>query len=108
MVTPDNIGRLIAEHKRRLQLLNERGAREGHSVAPEVLIEIEDIEAEIQRLQNIVYINNEFPSAPAIFVGRAKDLNNLKVRLGIASSQQKQLLTIIRGWPGVGKTALVS
>ncbi len=43
--------KLIATHKRRLQHLREREAREGHNVDPQVLIEIEDIEAKLETLR---------------------------------------------------------
>jgi chromosome segregation ATPase len=47
----DDIRKLITEHHRRLQKLKEKEARFGISTSPEVLTEIEDIEAEIKRLQ---------------------------------------------------------
>lgn len=47
------------------------------------------------------------PALPPIFVGREHDLQELKTRLGITNRKEKQniqVLTAIRGWPGVGKT----
>src|SRR5262249_1687601 len=45
-------------------------------------------------------------------IGRETDVNKLKNRLGIADRRSKpnpiSPLTIIRGWPGVGKTTLVT
>jgi pimeloyl-ACP methyl ester carboxylesterase len=47
---------------------------------------------------------------PTLFIGREESLRDLKERLGINSARQKpaptQALTIIRGWPGMGKTAI--
>ncbi|MCB0180218.1 MAG: hypothetical protein KDI62_18450 [Anaerolineae bacterium] len=43
--------KLIIIYKRRLQKLRETAALEGRSVDPEILIEIEDIEKKIEKLQ---------------------------------------------------------
>jgi formylglycine-generating enzyme required for sulfatase activity len=51
MADQDDILKLIAKHQRRLQKLKERQAVEGIGTPPEVLTEIEDIEAEIERLR---------------------------------------------------------
>jgi nucleoside phosphorylase len=49
------------------------------------------------------------PASPAIFLGRDEDMLTLKERLGIGrreeSSKLVQVLTAVRGWPGIGKTA---
>lgn len=51
MSRKDNIRNLITEHQRRLQKLKEQWARLGVNTPPEILIEIEDIEARIEQLQ---------------------------------------------------------
>ena len=51
MPTKDQIKKLIFNHNRRLQKLKEQQALEGPSVDPKILIQIEDIEAEIENLQ---------------------------------------------------------
>ncbi len=48
------------------------------------------------------------PYYPQIFIGRDKDVVNIKIRLGVETSQPRQPITIIRGWPGVGKTTFVN
>ncbi|MCB0208828.1 MAG: response regulator [Anaerolineae bacterium] len=48
----DDIKKLIIEHNRRLQLLKEQQARQGISTDPRIIIEIEDIEAKIEELQD--------------------------------------------------------
>ncbi|HEX6904691.1 MAG TPA: NB-ARC domain-containing protein [Thermoanaerobaculia bacterium] len=52
------------------------------------------------------------PAAPEIFIGRTADLDRLKERLGLGSDRERapevQVLTAIRGWPGVGKTSVAS
>jgi hypothetical protein len=52
------------------------------------------------------------PAAPEIFLGRSRDIEQLKERLGIgrdgAEAPPVQVLTAVRGWPGVGKTSLAS
>jgi hypothetical protein len=50
--SPENINKLIAEHHRRLQKLKEKEARFGLNTPPEILTEIEDIEAELTSLHN--------------------------------------------------------
>jgi hypothetical protein len=53
-----------------------------------------------------------FPIKPALFIGRKKDRAFLKERLfrepGHPCNEGLSNRTIIRGWPGVGKTTLVS
>jgi len=51
MSAKNDLKKLIANHRRRLQKLKERQALEGLSVDPTVLIEIEDIEARLLELQ---------------------------------------------------------
>jgi len=48
------------------------------------------------------------PPRPALVIGREDDLLKLKARFGIGTGQPKRPLNIIRGWPGVGKTTLVT
>lgn len=49
------------------------------------------------------------PASPEIFLGRDEDMSALKERLGIGKRQDGsnlvQVLTAVRGWPGIGKTA---
>ncbi len=52
--------KLITNHKRRLQILKEKQVLDGKSVAPEILLEIENIEAKIEDLQN--ELGTETPS----------------------------------------------
>jgi len=67
-----------------------------------------------------VNINNQLPPPPApgsapplpaLFIGREADVLQLKQRLGIipgAEPASLQVLTTMRGWPGVGKTTLAA
>jgi nucleoside phosphorylase len=52
------------------------------------------------------------PHAPDHFVGRADDIKALKGRLGIGGdtpgATRTQVLTAVRGWPGVGKTTVAT
>jgi len=48
------------------------------------------------------------PPTPPLFIGRENDLAGLKARLGIGPNAALRPLTVIRGWPGVGKTTLVN
>jgi len=49
------------------------------------------------------------PASPDIFLGREDEVAELKKRLGILRDEQSsgpvQVLTAVRGWPGIGKTA---
>ena len=52
------------------------------------------------------------PPKPGLVIGREQDLAELKKRLGMTGDEQPgtsiQVLTAMRGWPGVGKTTLAS
>ena len=51
------------------------------------------------------------PALPAILLGRGKDLAELKNRLNISRSEENsniQVITAIRGWPGVGATTIAA
>jgi hypothetical protein len=52
------------------------------------------------------------PPKPGLVIGRSEQLRELKIRLGIGQagvhSVPMQVLTAMRGWPGVGKTTLAS
>ncbi len=53
------------------------------------------------------------PPLPSLIIGREEALRDLKTRLGIsaggvASTAPMQVLTAVRGWPGVGKTTVAA
>lgn len=48
------------------------------------------------------------PPLPSLVIGREDDLRNLKTRLGLTSEKSMQVLTAIRGWPGIGKTTIAA
>ncbi|MCC7163529.1 MAG: hypothetical protein IT331_13620 [Anaerolineae bacterium] len=51
------------------------------------------------------------PALPTLFIGREEDMKKLKARLGMSSEEKPtapQILTAVRGWPGVGKTTLAA
>ena len=50
------------------------------------------------------------PPPPSLIIGREDDLRNLKENLGISGKSKTtiQILTAIKGWPGVGKTTIAS
>jgi hypothetical protein len=47
------------------------------------------------------------PGRPDLLIGREEDAKKIKARFGIDSGK-KLGMTIIRGWPGVGKTSLIN
>jgi DNA-binding SARP family transcriptional activator len=48
------------------------------------------------------------PPLPGLIIGRETVLADLKQRLGIPDGVEKQPITIIEGWPGVGKSTTVA
>lgn len=48
------------------------------------------------------------PPRPSLIIGREDNLLYLKRRLGIGTATAVQPLTVVRGWPGVGKTTLAA
>jgi hypothetical protein len=48
------------------------------------------------------------PPLPSLVIGREDDLHNLKARLGLTGETSLQVLTAIRGWPGIGKTTIAA
>jgi NB-ARC domain len=52
------------------------------------------------------------PPVPNLFIGRDEGLHDLKQRLGIvpggAAAGPMQVITAMRGWPGVGKTTMAA
>lgn len=47
------------------------------------------------------------PPAPPLLIGREADQQRLLARLGVASGGARAV-TVVRGWPGVGKTTMVT
>ncbi len=48
------------------------------------------------------------PRPPSLVIGRDDDLRQLKARLSTTGQSAPQVLTAIRGWPGIGKTTIVA
>jgi DNA-binding winged helix-turn-helix (wHTH) protein len=48
------------------------------------------------------------PPLPALLIGREKDLTELKGRIGAEPETSRRRITVVRGWPGVGKTSFVN
>ncbi|MFN8529509.1 MAG: ATP-binding protein [Anaerolineae bacterium] len=48
------------------------------------------------------------PVYPQVFIGRDADLAAIHSRLGVNETGMHAPLTVIRGWPGVGKTTLIN
>ncbi|MFN8372926.1 MAG: BTAD domain-containing putative transcriptional regulator [Anaerolineae bacterium] len=51
---------------------------------------------------------NVLPPLPALIVGRDSVVAELKQRLGIPDVTQKHPVTVVEGWPGVGKSTVLS
>lgn len=48
------------------------------------------------------------PPLPSLMVGREDALSDVKLRLGISDRTETRAVTVIQGWPGVGKSTLVA
>ncbi|MBZ0283627.1 MAG: AAA family ATPase [Anaerolineae bacterium] len=48
------------------------------------------------------------PPLPGLIIGREVVLTELKQRIGIPDVGQKQPVTLIEGWPGVGKSTIIA
>jgi len=68
---------------------------------------VEPLKVHFQRVRSALGI---VPPVPSLFIGRDDDLKRLKQNLGLTgkSGVSLQILTAIKGWPGVGKTTMAS
>jgi hypothetical protein len=67
MSRQDDIKKLVHNYSRRLQILKEQQALRGINTPPEIVIEIEDIEAKIEKLQTeLVELENMVEPSPQI------------------------------------------
>jgi len=57
-------------------------------------------------LDNLGVIN-VLPTLPTLVIGREEALLDLKSRVGIPSPETRRALTVIEGWPGVGKSTTI-
>jgi hypothetical protein len=48
------------------------------------------------------------PPSLSLAIGREDDLRNLKARLGVGGETPLMVFTVIRGWPGIGKTTVAA
>jgi hypothetical protein len=52
-------------------------------------------------------VSSVLPPLPSLVVGRDQQLEEIKQRLGIGTEEQRAI-TVVHGWPGVGKSTLVA
>lgn len=67
---------------------------------------IREAKAELEITTLIPKLLGNIPPQPSLVIGRENDIDYLKNRIGIDGAD-KSPLTILRGWPGVGKTTTV-
>jgi hypothetical protein len=73
-----------------------------------------DINTGLMSDRNPTSRNILIPPLPAMLIGREQAIEDLKIRLGVVNNNgtsnytNTQILTAIRGWPGVGKTTLAA
>jgi NB-ARC domain/Trypsin-like peptidase domain len=91
-------------------------ARVLSSEATAYMIPVSSLPSRIRRLKEQELLREQSapgsaPPIPPVFVGREDTIEALKVKLGIRSSTSAgsaQVITAVRGWPGVGKTTLAA
>lgn len=128
----DHLQQLIINSNRRLQKLKEQKALMGLETPSHILIEIDDIQAEIVKLEEQLaalaepyFVNEAFypmsvqqtqpypqpasqiPTQRAIFVGRQTHLKELEHHWKEALYQQRGKVIFLTGEAGIGKTSLV-
>lgn len=61
-------------------------------------------------IKHLPYKRGNLPAKPSLLIGREEATKQLKQRLGILNgkSPSSQVITAMRGWPGVGKTTLAA
>ncbi len=83
-------------------LLDSR-AIDAFAIGDDAATETSDLAIQAKRIGNA-------PALPSLLIGRERDLAKLTARLarGVSAKQQPatQVLTAVRGWPGVGKTTV--
>jgi hypothetical protein len=74
--------------------------------------ELRELFDQLAHAQNASIMRGTAPPVPALMIGRDSDLAKLKQRVGIGRTDQQvqsvNVLTAMRGWPGVGKTTLAA
>jgi tetratricopeptide (TPR) repeat protein len=121
----DDIKKLIINHQRRLQLLKEQRALQGTLVDPRILIEIEDIETELEKLQtqlkgiphfqidpsSVRSLLTPLPITPFFAHGQSSErhwanrVQQLDLLTEYWTDDQVRVVGLI-GWGGVGKSSL--
>jgi transcriptional regulator with XRE-family HTH domain len=78
----------------------------------DLLIEHESVRPSASQVEASLFKPGSAPPLPSLIIGREDALRELKARLGISAGSQSsatvQVLTAVRGWPGVGKTTLAA
>jgi hypothetical protein len=98
MSRQNDIENLITNHSRRLQKLKEKQALVGLSVDPHILLEIEDIEAEISRLQlELDDLEHGTKSSSQISIARRPIWRGVGVVIAVLSNSPKVLCTFLGG-----------
>lgn len=82
MSRQDDIKKLIRAHNRRMQVLKEQKAIQGVSVDPKIVIEMEDIEAEVEKLEaDLKEIDEGIAASPQINSTISRDAHGKSQRV---------------------------
>lgn len=111
LVKAQGVRELIRNYERRLQKLQEQKSKFGLNTAPEILMEIEDIEAEIKRLQATIVSESAGPIWPTTlpwndpYYRLPERDGELDLIVQHLIKKETQWGVFVSGLGGIGKTA---
>lgn len=86
-----------------------------HQQNDQILAEIRELRDQLAALRSSTTSTPQLgnaPPLPTLIVGREDAIRELKIRLGVTTDGSTgtpvQILTAIRGWPGIGKTTIAA
>lgn len=109
--------RLLSKHL--AEELRQHAARAESAIFNEVaLAELDSLHRQVEQLAGGARDGDgpapagQAPPLPGLVLGREEAVRDIKARLGLSNGRAEpartQVITAVRGWPGVGKTTLVS
>lgn len=100
----------LRQYEECVRLLEDEMGIEPHSDINQFYDNIKAGESELFTPAPALNEASVLPPVPGLTLGREEALDNLLTRLGLGDDQQPvdNLLTIVQGWPGVGKSTLIA
>lgn len=113
-LTLDDAYRVADTVVRLLKIINASDkVEQAQNLAIEIQLKLQT-QADKTKPRDITPKLGSMPPRPELVIGRNQALRDLKIRLGIISTNghkpqnSLQVLTAVRGWPGVGKTTIAA